>query len=206
MSFEFDFDSAKVHQCVPTNKQHVELFRVLNELLPKYDINTRFRVAGFLAQCGHESNDFNALTENLNYGAKGLMATFKKYFPTMELAKQYERQPEKIANLVYSNRMGNGNEASGDGWKYRGRGAIQLTGHDNYAGFAKYINKSIDETVEYCTTLKGSIESSCWYWKVNNINSACDANDIKLMTKKINTGLLGLPERNQRFEINKVIL
>jgi putative chitinase len=206
MSFEFDFDWTKLHQCVPTNKECLELFKVLNELLPKYDINTRFRVAGFLAQCGHESNDFNVLTENLNYGAKGLMATFKKYFPTMELAKQYERQPEKIANLVYSNRMGNGNEASGDGWKYRGRGAIQLTGHDNYAGFAKSIGKTIDETVEYCTTLEGSIESSCWYWKVNNINSACDANDIKLMTKKINTGLLGLPERNQRFEINKVIL
>lgn len=206
MSFEFDFDWTKLHQCVPTNKECLELFKVLNELLPKYDINTRFRVAGFLAQCGHESNDFNVLTENLNYGAKGLMATFKKYFPTMELAKQYERQPEKIANFVYANRMGNGNEASGDGWKYRGRGAIQLTGHDNYAGFAKSIGKTIDETVEYCTTLEGSIESSCWYWKVNNINSACDANDIKLMTKKINTGLLGLPERNQRFEINKVIL
>lgn len=206
MSFEFDFDWTKLHQCVPTNKECLELFKVLNELLPKYDINTRFRVAGFLAQCGHESDDFNVLTENLNYGAKGLMATFKKYFPTMELAKQYERQPEKIANFVYANRMGNGNEASGDGWKYRGRGAIQLTGHDNYAGFAKSIGKTIDETVEYCTTLEGSIESSCWYWKVNNINSACDANDIKLMTKKINTGLLGLPERNQRFEINKVIL
>ena len=206
MSFAFEFNYTKLHQCVSTNKNHKELFVVLNEILPKYDITTVYRVAGFLAQCGHESNDFNVLTENLNYGAKGLMTVFKKYFPTQEIADAYARKPEKIANRAYANRMGNGDEASGDGWKYRGRGAIQLTGHNNYAAFAKYIDKTVDETVEYCTTLQGSIESSCWYWKVNDINSACDKNDIKLMTKKINVALQGLPDRNQRFEINKVIL
>jgi putative chitinase len=206
MSFTFEFNSTKLHQCVSTNKNHIELFGVLNEMLPKYDITTVNRVAGFLAQCGHESLDFTVMQENLNYGTKGLMSVFKRHFPTKEIADTYARQPERIANRAYANRMGNGDENSGDGWKYRGRGAIQLTGHNNYAAFAKYIDKTVDETVEYCATLQGGIEAACWYWKINDINSACDKNDIKLMTKKINTGLLGLPDRNQRYEINKVIL
>jgi putative chitinase len=206
MTFEFNFESAKLRLCVPQNKEYLKLYDVLNQLLPKYDITTVNRVSGFLAQCCHESLDFTVMQENLNYSTKGLMSVFKKYFPTQEIADEYARKPEKIANRAYANRMGNGNEASGDGWKYRGRGAIQLTGHNNYAAFAKYIDKTADETVDYCSTLSGSIESACWYWKINDINSACDKNDIKMMTKKINVALQGLPDRNQRYEINKVIL
>jgi putative chitinase len=196
----------KLAKILTRNKSVGPLFDALSKMLPKYEINTVNRVAGFLAQCGHESADFTVLKENLNYGAKGLRATFPKYFATDAVAAQYERQPEKIANHIYANRMGNGAEATGDGYKYRGRGAIQLTGHDNYAAFAKSINKTLDETVTYCETMDGAIESACWFWKKNNVNATCDANDIVAMTKKINGGTIGLDERKSHYEKAKGIL
>ena len=160
MSFEFDFTQEKLASCLPRNKNISELFEALNEVLPKYEITSVGRVAAFLAQCGHESADFTVLKENLNYSADGLHKVFPKRFPTVESANPYNRNPEKIANKIYADRMGNGPESSGDGYKYRGRGAIQLTGHDNYKAFADSIGQSIDEAVSYTETLAGAIESA----------------------------------------------
>lgn len=193
-------------QVLTRNKNVGELAVVLNKVFPKYEINTKNRVAGFLAQCGHESLDFTVLRENLNYGAKGLRATFPKYFPDDATAAKYERKPEMIANRVYGGRMGNGPEASGDGFKYRGRGAIQLTGKDNYTAFAKSVGKTLDETIAYVETLEGAIESACWFWKARNLNATCDADDIVKMTKLINGGTIGLDDRKAHYEKAKKIL
>jgi putative chitinase len=199
MSFEFDFTEDKLKECVPTNKNIGALFSALSEILPKYDITTPRRVAGFLAQCGHECADFNTLKENLNYSAEGLNKVFTKRFPTVESAQPYNRQPEKIANKIYSDRMGNGNEASGDGYKFRGRGAIQLTGRENYTKFADSIGKDVDEAVAYCDTLEGAIESACWFWTTRNLNAKADENDVTGSTKIINGGTHGLDDRKSRW-------
>jgi putative chitinase len=199
MSFEFDFTEDKLKECVPTNNNISGLFNALSEILPKYDITTPRRVAGFLAQCGHECADFTMLHENLNYSADGLHKVFTKRFPTVESAQPYNRQPEKIANKIYSDRMGNGNEASGDGYKFRGRGAIQLTGKDNYSRFAESIGKDLDEAVAYCDTLEGAIESACWFWTTHNLNAKADENDVTGSTKVINGGTLGIDDRKTRW-------
>jgi putative chitinase len=196
----------KLKKCVPNNKDHAGLLNAFNKVFEKYQINTKERVAGFLAQCGHESLDFTVLKENLNYGAKGLRGTFSKYFPDDATAAKYERKPEMIANRVYASRMGNGNEASGDGYKYRGRGAIQLTGCSNYTAFAKDIGKTIDETIIYLETLEGAIESACWFWKKNGLNEIADKKDITLMTKRINGGIIGLEDRTKHWNNNLQIL
>ena len=188
------------------NKNVGELLIALINVLDKYDINTNKRIAGFLAQCGHESADFTVLKENLNYGAAGLRGTFGKYFKDDATAKAYERQPEKIANKVYASRMGNGDEKSGDGYKYRGRGAIQLTGHDNYKAFAASIGQSIPDTITYLETLEGAIESAAWFWKKNGLNATCDADDIVAMTKKINGGTIGLEDRKAHYIKAKSLL
>ena len=195
----FNFTKEQIAKCAPRNKNAAELYEALSQVLPKYDINTPERVAAFMAQCGHESVDFSVLRENLNYSAKGLHGTWPKRFPTLESAAPYERNAEKIANKVYSDRMGNGPESSGEGWKFRGRGAIQLTGKDNYSRFAKDIGKTVDEAVAYVETLAGAIESACWFWKNNNLNVQSDARDMKAATKKINGGDLGLKERTDHF-------
>lgn len=196
----------KLKKCVPNNKDHAGLLNAFNKVFEKYQINTKERVAGFLAQCGHESLDFTVLKENLNYGAKGLRGTFGKYFPDDATAVKYERKPEMIANRVYASRMGNGNEASGDGYKYRGRGAIQLTGCSNYTAFAKDIGKTIDETIVYLETLEGAIESACWFWKKNGLNEIADKKDITLMTKRINGGTIGLEDRTKHWNNNLQVL
>lgn len=172
----------------------------INELLTKYDINTVNRIAGFFAQCAHESGDFKFKKENLNYSASALNAVFPKYFKNAGVDSNiYARQPEKIANRVYANRMGNGDEASGDGWKFRGRGFIQLTGKNNYTKFAESIKKSIDETISYLETDAGALESALWFWKTNNINKYCDNDDIIGMTKRINGGTNGIEDRTERY-------
>jgi putative chitinase len=196
----------KLKKCVPNNKDHAGLMNAFNKVFEKYEINTKERVAGFLAQCGHESLDFTVLKENLNYGAKGLRGTFGKYFPDDATATKYERKPEMIANRVYASRMGNGNEASGDGYKFRGRGAIQLTGCSNYTAFAKDVGKTIDETITYLETLEGAIESACWFWKKNGLNEIADKKDITLMTKRINGGTIGLEDRKKHWEKNLQVL
>jgi putative chitinase len=206
MSFEFEFTEEKLKKCLSRNKNTPALFEAFSTVLPKYEITTVDRVAAFLAQCGHESLDFTVLKENLNYGAKGLMGLFKKYFPNEALAKEYERKPEKIANRIYANRMGNGPESSGDGYAHRGRGAIQLTGRLNYQAFANSIGLSLEDAIEYCETIDGAIESACWFWKKNKLNDIADKNDIVLLTKRINGGTIGLEDRKKHWEHNKEVL
>ena len=198
--------SDQIKVILPDCKNPNDVTTALNLVLEKYEINTVNRVAGFLAQCGHESGQFNITHENLNYSTQGLRGTFPKYFPNDGIANTYARNPEKIGNRVYANRMGNGDETSGDGYKYRGRGAIQLTGHDNYAAFGKSIGKEMADTITYLETLPGAIESACWFWKNNHVNATCDADDIVAMTKKINGGTIGLDERKELYESAKEAL
>ena len=172
-------------------------------VMSTFKIDTALRLSHFLAQCGHESAGFKAIQENLNYGAKGLLGIFKKYFPTEAKALQYERKPEKIANLVYSSRMGNGDEASGDGYKFRGRGYIQLTGKNNYAAFGKAINEDITANPDLVST-KYPLLSAAWFWSSNSLNALADkgADDasVTAITKRVNGGTIGLPDRIKHFK------
>jgi putative chitinase len=171
------------------------------DIQTKFEINTPLRLAHFLAQAGHESGGFKALNENLNYGAKGLLGTFKKYF-TPDTAALYERKPEKIANLVYADRMGNGNKASGDGWKFRGRGYIQLTGKDNYSAFDKTVDENILENPDLVAT-KYPLASAAWFFHKNGLQKIADegATDVVVtkVTKRVNGGTIGLPDRIKHF-------
>ena len=177
---------------IPGNKHLDNWLECLNTILPEYEIDSPERVAAFIAQCAHESASFTAIKENLNYKAASLMKVFPKYFPTDELAEQYAHNQEAIANRVYGNRMGNGDELSGDGYAYCGRGLIQLTGHDNYKAFADSLSSSMEEIVEFLQTFEGCVQSACWFWETNDLNSLADAGDIKAMTKRINGGYIGL--------------
>jgi len=169
----------------------------------KFNITTNLRLAHFLSQCGHESGGFKAVSENLNYSAKGLRGTFPKYFPTDALALQYERKPEKIANRVYSSRMGNGDEASGDGWKYRGRGYIQLTGKSNYTSFDKTVEDEIVANPDLVAT-KYPLSSAAFFFDSNKLWSICDkgADDatVTAVTKRVNGGTIGLADRIKHFK------
>lgn len=202
----FDFTPEKLGQCVGRNKDPHSLFAALEAVLPRYEINTVDRVAAFLAQCGHESADFTILQENLNYSAKGLVGTWPSRFRTEAEAQPYNRNPQAIANKVYSGRMGNGDEASGDGWTFRGRGAIQLTGRSNYQAFADSLGYSLEEAVEYTETLQGAVESAAWFWWKNNLNDLADQRNITALTKKINGGTLGLEERKKHMIHNLQVL
>ena len=183
------------------NNKHIDhWYHAFEQLLPDYEINTPLRVAHFVAQCAHESGNFNFIEENLNYRAASLMSVFKKYFPTQELAQQYEKKPEKIANRVYANRMGNGDEASGDGYRYRGRGLIQLTGKDNYTFFAGSLGIPVEEAAAYMATFEGAAQSACFFWEQNKLNRFADANDVKGLTRAINGGFIGLEDRIKHTE------
>jgi putative chitinase len=180
---------------------HVEHWHeVLDRLLDDYDISTPQRVAAFLAQCAHESNNFVFIKENLNYRAASLIKTFGKYFPDDATAAAYAGRPEKIANRVYANRMGNGDEASGDGYRYCGRGLIQVTGRDNYTLFAGSLGIPVEEASDYLATFEGAAQSACWFWETNNLNRYADSGDIKGMTKVINGGYIGLENRISHYE------
>ncbi|CAB4173775.1 COG3179 Predicted chitinase [uncultured Caudovirales phage] len=172
----------------------------LNQLLPDYEINTPERVAAFLAQCAHESGGFKALKENLNYRWESLRKVFPKYFPDDETAKEYAHNQEAIANCVYANRMGNGDEDSGDGFRYCGRGLIQLTGKNNYQKFAESLNMEVEEVPEFLSTFEGAVQSACWFWEANDLNTLADKQDIKAMTKRINGGYIGLEDRIKHYE------
>lgn len=198
-----------LQQLCPKTKPHVlqQYVEPLNEVAEYYDLTASpQRLAAFLAQTAHESGSFNFVKENLNYGAKGLMTTFKKYFPTEDLAKQYERQPEKIANRVYANRMGNGPEESGDGYRYCGRGLIQLTGKVNYTKFAADLGISIEECVAYMETPQGAVSSAGWFWDNNSLNQYCDSGDFVMLTKRINGGTIGLEDRKHHYQQALAIL
>lgn len=174
----------------------------------KFAINTPLRLAHFLAQAGHESGGFKATTENLNYGAAGLASIFKKYF-TPESAAEYQRKPEKIANIVYANRMGNGNQASGDGYKFRGRGYIQLTGRENYSAFDKVVEDDILANPELVAT-KYPLLSAAWFWSKTGLNTVADTGAteevVTKVTKKVNGGTIGLADRIKHFnEYNNLL-
>ena len=172
-------------------------------VMEKFQINTPLRLAHFLAQCGHESGGFRLTKENLNYSAKGLTGTFKKYFPTEASAAAYARQPEKIANKVYGNRMGNGPEASGDGAKFCGRGYIQLTGKDNYTAFGKSINEDMSANPEKVAS-SYALLSEAWFFNKNKLHIMADggASDavVTSITKRVNGGTIGLPDRIKHFK------
>lgn len=174
-----------------------------SSLLDEYEINTPKRVAAFIAQCAHESGGFRVLKENLNYRAASLRKLFSKYFPTDALAAEYASKPNKqqaIANRIYASRMGNGDEASGDGFRYCGRGLIQLTGKNNYQNFADSLQMDVKDVPEYLATFEGAAQSACWFWETNNLNREADAGDIKTMTRKINGGYIGLEDRIKHYE------
>lgn len=186
-------------QILPGNNYINEWHDALSILLPDYDINTPKRIAAFLAQCAHESGGFKFLKENLNYRAESLMRVWPRHFPNIEIARQYAHNQPKIANRAYANRMGNGNEASGDGWRFCGRGLIQLTGRNNYEAFAESIETPVDEIPEYLMTFEGAVQSACWFWETNNLNQWADKGDIVMLTKRINGGSIGLQDRIKHY-------
>jgi putative chitinase len=174
----------------------------LPDTIAKFELNTPLRLAHFLAQAGHESGGFKAVNENLNYGAKGLLGTFPKYFNT-ETATLYERKPEKIANIVYASRMGNGDKTSGEGWKFRGRGFIQLTGKANYTEFDKVVTENLMEQPDLVAT-KYPLLSAAWFFHKNGLHKIADggATDavVTSITKRVNGGTIGLPDRIKHFK------
>jgi putative chitinase len=189
----------QLKSCIGPNPYLEQWCTALNQLLPDYGIDTPERVAAFLAQCAHESGNFVFLKENLNYKAESLMRTWPRHFPTMDIATQYARQPERIANRAYANRMGNGDEASGDGWRYAGKGLIQLTGKNNYEAFAESIETPVEEIPAYLETFEGAVQSACWFWESNNLNQWADKGDILTLTKRINGGTIGLEDRVKHY-------
>ena len=193
----------QLKQIIPKNPHVDHWFDALSKLLPDYEINTANRMAAFLAQCSHESGGFIALKENLNYKPATLRKIFGKYFPTDELANEYCNRPNKqeaIANRVYASRMGNGDESSGDGFRYCGRGLIQLTGKDNYTWFAASLQITPQDASEYLQTFEGAAQSACWFWESNNLNQWADKGDILTLTKRINGGTIGLDDRIKHYQ------
>jgi putative chitinase len=190
----------KMKAALPGAKSsNVELFyESLIAAMEEFEINTIPRIAGFLSQCAHESGYFSAVRENLNYSADGLRKVFPKYFRTVS-ADSYHRQPERIANRVYANRMGNGDERSGEGWRFRGRGLIQLTGKNNYIACGDGLGVDLIETPEYLETPEGAARSAAWFWWKNGLNALADKKDILGMTKKINGGTNGLEDRKKKY-------
>jgi putative chitinase len=194
---------SQLKQLIPGNKYVSYWHNALEQLLPDYDINTPQRIASFIAQCAHESGNFTALKENLNYKWETLRRLFPKYFPTDEMAKDYASRPNKqaaIANRIYAGRMGNGDESSGDGFRYCGRGLIQLTGRSNYQAFADSLEMDINDVPEYLATFEGAAQSACWFWETNGLNKFADADDILNMTKRINGGTIGLQDRIKHYK------
>lgn len=203
MNFDFTLDQLK--EMLPRCKSQEELYDALLDVCPRYDITTEDRLAAFIAQCGHESADFNTLKENLNYSGDALCRVWPRHF-NADIKDEYHRQPEKIANRAYRNRMGNGDEDTGDGWKFRGRGAIQLTGCDNYTRFANDAGMDVNDAVEYLETLKGAVESAAWFWSKNGLNEMADDRDNTKMTKRINGGTHGIDDRKERLVHNLGVL
>ena len=205
MRFQFNFTCDMLKTLINNNPESEEWYKELVEVLPKYNITTVERVAGFIAQCAHESRDFKALEENLNYSESALNRVFGRYFgPGKRKASEYARNPEKIANYVYMDEYRSkggalGNTEEGDGWRFRGRGLKQLTGRNNYTSFAKDVGMTAEQAAEYLETKKGAVHSACWFWDKANCNSFADRKDITGMSKRINGGTIGLPDRKNRW-------
>jgi len=193
----------QLKQLLPKNPYIDYWHAALTKLLPDYDINTSQRIAAFIAQCSHESAGFTALKENLNYRWQTLRKLFPKYFPDDAIAQEYANKTNKqeaIANRIYASRMGNGDEASGDGYRFCGRGLIQLTGRNNYTFFAGSLDITVEEATEYLNTFEGAAQSACWFWETNNLNQWADKGDILTLTKRINGGTIGLDDRIKHYE------
>lgn len=197
MDFEF---TKKQVEAILRREDAEEWYDAMCESFPKYEITTPERVAGFIAQTAHESANYNTLTENLNYSGKALDAIFSKYFKRAGRdATRYHRKPEEIANVIYADRMDNGDTASGDGWRFRGGGILQLTGRYNYTRFGESLGMSAEDAVDYVRTKAGAIESACWFWKENSVNRYCDKSDIVGMSKRINGVSIGLADRKKHY-------
>lgn len=203
--FNFNFTVEMTRTLLKGNPEADQWHASMVEVLPMWEINTVERVAGFIAQCAHESNNFRNLEENLNYKQETLLKVFPRYFgaPPKRNAAEYARNPEKLANYVYmdefrSSKMGN--TQPGDGWRFRGRGLKQLTGRDNYTNFGKTVKMTAEEAAEYVATKKGAIDSACWFWDNAKCNTFADAKDIVGMSKRINGGTIGLDDRKRRWE------
>ena len=197
---DFILSREQLGQLLPGNPYLDYWYSALERCLPDYDINSPQRVAAFIAQCAHESGNFKFLKENLNYRAESLVKVWPRYFPDMATAKRYEKRQEMIANRAYANRMGNGPEESGDGWKFCGRGLIQLTGRNNYQAFADSIETDIEEIPAYLQTFEGAVQSACWFWETNKLNQWADQGDVLTVTKRINGGTLGLEDRKKHYQ------
>jgi putative chitinase len=191
----------QLHEMFPQAKtENLEKYHdALNAAFDEFEINTPQRQAMFLAQVAHESGNFSAVSENLNYKAETLTKVFPKYFHDRD-PNDYAKQPEKIANLVYGGRMGNGDEESGDGYRYRGRGLIQLTGKNNYDACGDKLDVDLTENPDYLTTPAGAVRSAAWFWDSHDLNEVADAGDILKCTKKINGGTIGLEDRTKHYE------
>jgi putative chitinase len=207
VSVAYNFTQQKLEACITENKHVGTWFADLEKWLQVFDINTVNRVAGFLSQTAIESAYYTKTSENLNYSASGLLKVFPKYF-TAEQAKLYERKPEKIANRVYANRLGNGDEASGDGWEYRGRGLIQVTGKFNYTDCSKWLfgDDRLVKNPELLTQSEYAVKSAIWYWTIHDLNELADRQDVTAMTKRINGGTHGLAARKTVFERSVKVL
>lgn len=198
--FDFNFTVTQLSQVMPGIKNADDWFVALGNLLPSFGITNTKRVAMFLAMTGHESGNFSVLEEDLNYTSLGLSQTWPSEFKTNN-PDDYAHQPEKIANLVYSNRMGNGDVASGDGWKFRGRGILQLTGKENYSlcSTALYGDSRLVDTPEILVTKDGAIASACWFWNVHKLNPLSDDGNIKEVRLIANGGYIGLADCETRY-------
>lgn len=197
---------------IPKNRDPESWYDAALPMFEKYEINTNNRIAGFMAQCGHESLDFTRLEENLNYSEKALNSVFGRYFGKGKRdAAEYARNPEAIANYVYqdefrSKRGALGNTEPGDGWLFRGRGIKQLTGRNNYTAFGKTVGMSAEEAAEYVATPQGALESACWFWATNKLERFADKDDNLGLTKAINGGTIGFDDRDKRYKDAKAIL
>lgn len=201
-------DKETLKKCLPDARQsNIDKFvDPLSKAMEKFEINTPIRQAAFLAQIAHESSSLSRVEENLNYSVTGLITTFPRYFRTAVEAEPYARKPEKIANRVYANRMGNGNEASGDGWKYRGKGPIQITGKDNHKAVGDALDYDFVSRPEDIMLPGAGAMSAAWFWKINGLNELADQGNFEKITKRINGGLNGLEDRRQHWERIKKIL
>ena len=203
------FTAQTLSQIMPkASQENIDKYlEALNAEMIRFEINTPLRAAQFIAQLAHESGSFHYSSENLNYSASALRAVFGKYFPTDEIADKYARQPEKIANRVYADRMGNGDEASGEGWKYRGRGLIQLTGKDNYTNCGKATGMDLVNDPDQLTdNADAAVAAAGWFWDMRKLNNYADEDDIKAITRRINGGYNGLEDREAYLARAKQVL
>jgi putative chitinase len=188
-------------QAIIGNNPYIEhWYEALSKALPDYEINTPQRLAAWFGETKVESANYTAIKENLNYKPESLVRLWHSHFPSMDVANQYAHNPEAIANRAYGGRMGNGDEASGDGWRFCGRGLIQLTGRTNYQAFADSLQISVDDAAQYLETFEGCVQSACWFWENNNLNALADQGNIDAISKKVNGGTEGLEQRRNFYQ------